>query len=65
MVFKFKVFVYVFGVGMIKFIKFCGKVDYIEFGYEVGIKVFFDVGIIYDDVDNGVVCFCYGDFIFG
>ncbi|KAK0674405.1 putative non-specific lipid-transfer protein [Cercophora samala] len=53
--------VYVLGVGMTKFIKPRGKVDYTELGYEAGIKALLDAGITYDDVDNGVACFCYGD----
>lgn len=58
---KSKAPVYVLGVGMTKFIKPRGKVDYTELGYEAGIKALLDAGITYDDVDNGVACFCYGD----
>lgn len=53
--------VYVLGVGMTKFIKPRGKVDYTELGFEAGIKALLDAQINYDDVDQGVACYCYGD----
>ncbi|KAF2275143.1 non-specific lipid-transfer protein [Westerdykella ornata] len=53
--------VYVLGVGMTKFIKPRGKVDYPELGFEAGIKALLDAHINYDDVDQGVACYCYGD----
>lgn len=53
--------VYVLGVGMTKFIKPRGKVDYPELGFEAGIKAMLDAQINYDDVDQGVACYCYGD----
>jgi sterol carrier protein 2 len=53
--------VYVLGVGMTKFIKPRGKVDYTEVGFEAGIKAMIDAQITYDDVDQGVACYCYGD----
>ncbi|CAG8978948.1 hypothetical protein HYALB_00012344 [Hymenoscyphus albidus] len=52
---------YVLGVGMTKFIKPRGKVDYTELGYEAGVKAMLDAQINYDDVDQGVACYCYGD----
>ncbi|KIX09567.1 uncharacterized protein Z518_00647 [Rhinocladiella mackenziei CBS 650.93] len=52
---------YVLGVGMTKFIKPRGKVDYTEVGFEAGIKAMLDAQITYDDVDQGVACYCYGD----
>jgi sterol carrier protein 2 len=52
---------YVLGVGMTKFIKPRGKVDYTELGFEAGVKALLDAGVNYDDVDQGVACFCYGD----
>ncbi|KAJ5149385.1 Non-specific lipid-transfer protein [Penicillium atrosanguineum] len=52
---------YVLGVGMTKFIKPRGKVDYNELGYEAGIKAMLDAKISYDDVDQGVACYVYGD----
>ncbi|KAJ5095237.1 Non-specific lipid-transfer protein [Penicillium argentinense] len=52
---------YVLGVGMTKFIKPRGKVDYNELGYEAGIKALLDAKITYDDVDQGVACYVYGD----
>jgi sterol carrier protein 2 len=52
---------YVLGVGMTKFIKPRGKVDYTEVGFEAGIKAMLDAHITYDQVDQGVACYCYGD----
>jgi len=52
---------YVLGVGMTKFIKPRGKVDYTELGFEAGVKALLDAQISYDDVDQGVACYCYGD----
>lgn len=52
---------YVIGVGMTKFIKPRGKVDYTELGYEAGVKAMLDAQINYDEVDQGVACYCYGD----
>lgn len=46
---------------MTKFIKPRGKVDYTELGFEAGIKAMLDAQISYDDVDQGVACYCYGD----
>ncbi|PHH92288.1 hypothetical protein CDD83_8102 [Cordyceps sp. RAO-2017] len=53
--------VYVLGVGMTKFIKPRGKVDYTELGFEAGVKALLDAGINYDEVEQGVACYCYGD----
>ncbi|KAG5992460.1 hypothetical protein E4U54_003638 [Claviceps lovelessii] len=53
--------VYVLGVGMTKFVKPRGQVDYTELGYEAGIKALLDAHINYDDVDQGIACYCYGD----
>ncbi|KAK3314645.1 thiolase-like protein [Apodospora peruviana] len=53
--------VYVLGVGMTKFIKPRGKVDYTELGFEAGVKAMLDAQVSYDDVDHGVACYCYGD----
>ena len=52
---------YVLGVGMTKFIKPRGKVDYTELGFEAGIKAMLDAQVSYDEVDQGVACYCYGD----
>ncbi|KUL84453.1 hypothetical protein ZTR_06164 [Talaromyces verruculosus] len=52
---------YVLGVGMTKFIKPRGKVDYHEMGFEAGVKAMLDAHITYDDVDQGVACYVYGD----
>jgi sterol carrier protein 2 len=52
---------YVLGVGMTKFIKPRGKVEYTELGFEAGVKAMLDAQINYDDVEQGVACYCYGD----
>lgn len=52
---------YILGVGMTKFIKPRNKVDYTEVGFEAGIKAMLDAKITYDDVEQGVACYCYGD----
>ena len=52
---------YILGVGMTKFVKPRNKIDYPELGYEAGIKALLDAGITYDDVDQAVACYCYGD----
>jgi sterol carrier protein 2 len=46
---------------MTKFIKPRGKVDYTELGFEAGIKALLDAHINYDDVEQGIACYCYGD----
>ena len=53
--------VYVLGVGMTKFIKPRGQVDYPEMGFEAGVKALNDAELNYDDVDQGVACYAYGD----
>ncbi|KAI5927930.1 putative Non-specific lipid-transfer protein [Camillea tinctor] len=53
--------VYVLGVGLTKFIKPRGKVDYTELGFEAGVKAMLDAQINYDDVEQGIACYCYGD----
>jgi sterol carrier protein 2 len=58
---KSKAPVYVLGVGMTKFIKPRGKVDYTELGFEAGVKAMLDAQINYDDVEQGVACYVYGD----
>ena len=52
---------YVLGVGITKFVKPRGKIDYTELGYEAGVKAMLDAHINYDDVEHGVACYCYGD----
>ncbi len=52
---------YVLGVGMTKFIKPRGKVDYTELGFEAGVKAMLDAQINYDDIETGIACYCYGD----
>ena len=53
--------VYVLGVGLTKFIRPRGKVDYTELGYEACVKALLDAHISYDDVQRCVACYCYGD----
>ncbi|GAM83613.1 hypothetical protein ANO11243_016010 [Dothideomycetidae sp. 11243] len=52
---------YVLGVGMTKFVKPRGKIDYTELGFEAGVKAMLDAQINYDDVEHGIACYCYGD----
>ncbi|KAI9801250.1 MAG: hypothetical protein M1833_002820 [Piccolia ochrophora] len=52
---------YILGVGLTRFIKPRGKVDYTELGFEAGVKAMLDAHINYDDVEQGVACYCYGD----
>lgn len=51
----------VLGVGVTKFVKPRGKIEYTELGFEAGIKALLDAHINYDDVDQGVACYVYGD----
>ncbi|KAF2726941.1 thiolase-like protein [Polyplosphaeria fusca] len=53
--------VYVLGVGMTKFVKPRGEVEYTELGFEAGVKAMLDAHITYDDVDTGIACFIYSD----
>lgn len=46
---------------MTKFLKPRGLVDYPELGIEAGTKALLDAGITYDDVQQGVAAYCYGD----
>ncbi|KAL8681698.1 MAG: hypothetical protein Q9186_002215 [Xanthomendoza sp. 1 TL-2023] len=52
---------YVLGVGLTKFVKPRGKIDYTELGFEAGIKALLDAQINYDDVEQGIACYCFGD----
>ncbi|KAI4115726.1 MAG: hypothetical protein LQ345_003729 [Seirophora villosa] len=54
---------YILGVGLTKFAKPLARnaADYTELGFEAGIKALLDAGINYDDVDQGIACYCYGD----
>ena len=56
---------YVLGVGLTKFVKPRGAVDYTELGFEAGIKALLDAHITYDDVERGIACYCYGDSVCG
>ncbi|KAI1608333.1 nonspecific lipid-transfer protein precursor [Exophiala viscosa] len=53
--------VYVVGVGMTKFGKPNKGLDYPELGFEAGVKAMVDAGITFDEVDQGIACYCYGD----
>lgn len=53
--------VYVLGVGMTKFVKPRGKIEYTELGFEAGVKAMLDAKISYDDVEQGIACYVYGD----
>lgn len=53
--------VYVIGVGMSKFIRPRGEVDYPEFGLEAAVKALNDAGISYDAVEYASVGYVYAD----
>ncbi|KAI9276422.1 thiolase-like protein [Sporodiniella umbellata] len=53
--------VYVIGVGMSKFIKPRGEVDYPEFGLEAAVKALNDAGVTYDAVEFAAVGYVYAD----
>jgi sterol carrier protein 2 len=52
---------YVLGVGLTRFVKPGGDVDYPALGYEAGIKALLDAHITYDAVQQGIACYVYGD----
>ncbi|RUP49338.1 thiolase-like protein [Jimgerdemannia flammicorona] len=56
---------YVIGVGMTKFLKPRGEVDYPEMGLEAATKALLDAGITYDKVQQAYVGYVYGDSICG
>ncbi|OLL26980.1 Non-specific lipid-transfer protein [Neolecta irregularis DAH-3] len=53
--------VYVAGVGMTKFVKPKGEIDYVDSGLEAAVKALIDAGINYDEVNQGIACYVYGD----
>ncbi|KAI9314067.1 thiolase-like protein [Dichotomocladium elegans] len=53
--------VYVIGVGMSKFIKPRGLVDYPEFGLEAAVKALNDAGITFDEVEFAACGYVFGD----
>ncbi|KAI8144672.1 thiolase-like protein [Fennellomyces sp. T-0311] len=53
--------VYVVGVGMSKFIKPRGEVDYPEFGLEAAVKALNDAKITYDSIQYAACGYVYGD----
>ena len=60
MVFKPQQNAYVLGVGLTEFLKPRRTRDYVELGFEAGVKAMKDAQINYDDVEMGVACWCYG-----
>lgn len=52
---------YVLGVGLTQFLKPRRTREYPELGYEAGVKALIDAKINYDDVQQGIACYCYGD----
>ncbi|KAI6843727.1 hypothetical protein KC340_g862 [Hortaea werneckii] len=52
---------FVIGVGLTQFIKPRRTRDYAELGYEAGVKAMLDAQINFDEVEQGVACYCYGD----
>ena len=61
MVIKGQSLVYILGVGVTKFMKPRGKADYTELGFEAEVKAMLDAHIAYDEVDQDIACYCYGD----
>ncbi|MCE7885837.1 MAG: lipid-transfer protein, partial [Actinobacteria bacterium ATB1] len=54
--------VYVVGVGMTKFEKpFSRDWDYPDMAEEAGTKALTDAGIVYEDIEQVAVGYCYGD----
>ncbi|RVX67127.1 hypothetical protein B0A52_08370 [Exophiala mesophila] len=56
---------YVLGVGLTKFVKPRGAIEYTELGFEAGVKALLDAHITYDDVELGIASYCYGDSVCG
>ncbi|CAG8608157.1 1725_t:CDS:2 [Ambispora leptoticha] len=56
---------YVIGVGMTKFSNPRGHIDYPELGREAASKALFDAGIKYDDIQQALVGYIYGDSTYG
>jgi sterol carrier protein 2 len=52
---------YILGVGMTKFVKPTIGVDSPEMGLEATIKALLDAHISYNEVDQAVASYCYGD----
>jgi len=46
---------------MTKFVKPRGQSDYVDTGLEAGVKALIDAGINYDQVNQGIACYVYGD----
>lgn len=61
MVFEPKQDAYVLEVGLIEFLKPRRIRDYVELGFEAGVKAIKNAQINYDDVKMGVACYCYGE----
>jgi sterol carrier protein 2 len=52
---------YVLGVGLTQFLKPRRTREYPELGYEAAVKALIDAKINYDEVQQVVACYCYGD----
>jgi sterol carrier protein 2 len=46
---------------MTKFVKPERKNDYVDMAFEAGVKALLDAHVTYDDVQQGVASYCYGD----
>lgn len=52
---------YILGVGLTRFQKPRGLVDYTSLGLEACVKALLDAGVTYDSVSLAVACYVYGD----
>lgn len=52
---------YVLGVGLTQFLKPRRTREYPELGYEAAVKALIDAKINYDEVQQVIACYCYGD----
>lgn len=52
---------YVLGVGLTQFLKPRRTREYPELGYEAAVKALLDAHISYDQVQQGIACYSYGD----
>ncbi|KAJ5666618.1 hypothetical protein N7462_011027 [Penicillium macrosclerotiorum] len=52
---------YVLGVGLTQFLKPRRTREYPELGYEAAVKALIDAKVNYDEVQQVVGCYCYGD----
>jgi sterol carrier protein 2 len=52
---------YVLGVGLTQFLKPRRTREYPELGYEAAVKALIDAKVNYDEVQQVIACYCYGD----